>query len=66
MTNTAQAYYHGDEELKRSKTRFCSHHSAHAKEEGGLWLISNHGKVRRWICAACKEKRILRKAQKSI
>jgi hypothetical protein len=38
-------------------TRWCSHHSGTVLIEGGKHITSANGKNRRWICAACDEKR---------
>ena len=42
-------------------TRYCSHHSGVTLIEGGKYITSANGKNRRWICAACDEKRRERK-----
>lgn len=40
-----------------SMPRYCTNHMAVAPVAGGKWLASPNGKTRRWICAACLERR---------
>ena len=42
-------------------TRYCTHHMGVTLIEGGEWLVTEKGRCRRWICAACNERRIERK-----
>lgn len=37
--------------------RFCTCHQAMMPIAGGLWIVSNKGKNRRWICANCRARR---------
>lgn len=39
----------------------CSGHQGMADKKGGEWLVTNGGKSRRWICAACAQARAERK-----
>lgn len=38
-------------------TRYCTAHMGVTLIEGGKWLVTGKGLYRRWICAACDEKR---------
>lgn len=41
-------------------TRYCTHHMGVTLIEGGEWLVTEKGRCRRWICAACNERRMER------
>lgn len=41
-------------------TRYCTHHMGVTLIEGGEWLVTDKGRCRRWICAACNERRMER------
>lgn len=45
-------------------TRYCTAHMGVTLIEGGEWLVTEKGRCRRWICAACDEKRRERMAEK--
>ena len=38
-------------------TRFCTNHNDFVRSEGGVFLVFNKGKNRRWICKMCIERR---------
>lgn len=45
-------------------TRYCTHHMGVTLIEGGEWLVTEKGRCRRLICAACNERRMARMAEK--
>ena len=39
---------------KLTQRKWCSHCQAHKNTAGGVYILMNKGKQRRWKCAACK------------
>jgi hypothetical protein len=37
--------------------RYCTNHMGMAKTEGGIWRVASSGKTRRWVCAACLQRK---------
>ena len=39
---------------KLTQRRWCSHCQAHKPPAGGVYILMNKGKQKRWKCAVCK------------
>jgi hypothetical protein len=37
--------------------RYCTNHRGMVKTEGGKWIVARSGKTRRWLCAACLQRK---------
>lgn len=43
--------------MSAGEPRYCTHHQGKAPVAGGKRIVSTNGRSRRWLCAACAERR---------